>query len=384
MSGLLSGVIIPGPYSDQRETLESLRLNFASLLSIERVGLAEVLLLAICYGFEVFLFGICIRGLWQNASVPRARSIYVLLASLTAILIANTVWFISMVYSFHVVIVEYYVCLFSFLGPITTGTPACLNPNPRTIAMQYIGSGSYAIGNMLADGLLLWRAHAIWRPVLSPKAKWIFISLPCCLIVISVGLNSIGISLTALTSNNNAYLLSSTSASLFTNIVMASLIAIRLWLYRKQIQAAFGKSYGKPYKLISLIIVESASIYVLFSILLLSAAISGNNSLQIWLSLNPPVQNIANMLILYRLSNGKAWKEEYSTMSIDATGALAGEEAPRESAQRSTLLFARPPTSIVSAHSQTHHTVSLAFSIPGEVELGEGVIEKANKHANEA
>ncbi|KAI0069928.1 hypothetical protein K474DRAFT_1713775 [Panus rudis PR-1116 ss-1] len=155
---------------------------------------------------------------------------------------------------------------------------------------------------------------------------------------------------------------------------MATLIAVRLWRYRRQIQSVFGKSYGKPYKMISLIIVESAAIYIVFSVLLLSTAISDHPSLQIWLALNPPIQNIANMLILYRLNNGKAWKEEYSTIAVGATDAQTGDGSRlRESAQRDTLVFARPPTSTTSSHSQ--HPQIVSFSNPREAESDD--IEKA-------
>ncbi|KAI0069931.1 hypothetical protein K474DRAFT_1670585 [Panus rudis PR-1116 ss-1] len=230
-------------------------------------------------------------------------------------------------------------------------------------ALSYINSSSYAIGNMLVDGLLLWRMYVIWRPALSSaRTQWLFILLPSCLIVGYAAVAVLGVIFMVPSDGSSAspiYLLS-ISASLLINVLLSLLIALRLWLYRRQIRAAFGKNYGKPYKLISLIIIESASLYVIFSILLLATMVSGNPSTQIWLYVNPPIQNIANMLIIYRLNNGKAWREEYSSISLEPVDAI--NQQSRGSPRQATLVFATPFT--MNTPSESAHQIPHTLSLP--------------------
>ncbi|KAI0075174.1 hypothetical protein K474DRAFT_1664559 [Panus rudis PR-1116 ss-1] len=281
-----------------------------------------ITLLAIFYGFEIFLLGICIRGLWKNTS--RSRSNYLLLGNLLLIQCLNTIWLAT---SVKVFLVDYIAegallaigaCLGNGSSDLShTITVPGLGRNyvlsDASTVIVTVRSSSFALGNMFADALLFWRSYVIWQPVLSTFTKVLFV-IPGLLVFAPAILT---IYAEATSDPGNKFFISSVTTSLFLNIVLASLITLRLSLYRRRIQRTFGADHGRPYRMIALIVVESASLYVVFSFILLMTVVVGNKTTEIWLYLNAPIQNIANMLIVHRITNGTAWRADtHPTTSI--------------------------------------------------------------------
>ena len=74
------------------------------------------------------------------------------------------------------------------------------------------------------------------------------------------------------------------------NIILTILIAGRIWAHKRYISQALDKEYAKRYTSITAIFIESAAMYSVSGVLLLSTFATGNPTNQLWLAINPSVQ----------------------------------------------------------------------------------------------
>lgn len=78
--------------------------------------------------------------------------------------------------------------------------------------------------------------------------------------------------------------------SLSLNVVLTCLIVSRILMYQRSSRVVLGSDYGKHYTSIWTMFVESAALYTICGILLLTTFGPGNPINQIWLGLAPSVQ----------------------------------------------------------------------------------------------
>ncbi|KAJ7272634.1 hypothetical protein B0H12DRAFT_589661 [Mycena haematopus] len=120
------------------------------------------------------------------------------------------------------------------------------------------------INNMVADCVLLYRCVTIWGP--SPY-KRVVTTVPLLLILSTAGVGLWG-----------TFAVKSATAipfavALFTNFVLFSLTAGRVWSKRRQITVILGAEAGKPYSMTLQILCESSLLYFVNMLAFLIASI---------------------------------------------------------------------------------------------------------------
>ncbi len=108
------------------------------------------------------------------------------------------------------------------------------------------------------------------------------------------------------------------SISLGLNILITIAIVLRLLLFRRRIASVLGTTHGAQYTSVAAMIVESASLYSIFSILLLVPFALGSPVASVFLQVIGQIQGCATLLIVLRVAAGKAWssdtKQTFSSM----------------------------------------------------------------------
>ncbi len=97
------------------------------------------------------------------------------------------------------------------------------------------------------------------------------------------------------------------SISLGLNILITIAIVLRLLLFRRRIASVLGTTHGAQYTSVAAMIVESASLYSIFSILLLVPFALGSPVASVFLQVIGQIQGCATLLIVLRVAAGKAW-----------------------------------------------------------------------------
>jgi hypothetical protein len=114
--------------------------------------------------------------------------------------------------------------------------------------------------------------------------------------------------------------------SMVLNMVVTLLIVLRICVYRRRGQTAFG--YGLSDISFNAIFIESAALYSLVSMLVVVTFSIGHPISQIWLGISPSVQVIANYLIVYRVAQGRALERHSSGGQDNSDVDLQGEKVP--------------------------------------------------------
>ncbi|KAJ3576022.1 hypothetical protein NP233_g713 [Leucocoprinus birnbaumii] len=114
----------------------------------------------------------------------------------------------------------------------------------------------YFVNNLLADALLIYRCYVIW------SYSTAVIVLPCLLFATSFGVGVFYASdlLAMLKSRGYNYMW----LALAFNILLTTLIALRIWWMARQASKALGPTMARRYYSAMVIIIESGAIYSLY------------------------------------------------------------------------------------------------------------------------
>lgn len=176
------------------------------------------------------------------------------------------------------------------------------------------GNAESILISFLADGLLIYRCHVLYD-------TWWLLVIPILALFASL---ACGILLTIQTSHPGPGLFGSDAInfglpyfalSMGLNMLLTIILISRLLYMRYRINKTLGSEYTRLYTTIAVMLFESALPYGLISLVFLILYGSGNIAASLFLPLLVQVECISPMVIILRVTRGKAWSKE--TISPD-------------------------------------------------------------------
>ncbi|KAJ7350669.1 hypothetical protein DFH08DRAFT_935453 [Mycena albidolilacea] len=291
-----------GPTGEDRQTIE-----------YERTFIAGDVITGVGYGIQLTLYISCVHNLWTRKEHTRQRMF--LLGYITLMLLIGSLY----------VAVQARTVQFVYIDNRNyPGGPWTFFLNSQTAAVNVIFYATLFLLTLLSDLFVLWRCWVIWAASGHPKLAWGVIAFPIVLLLFSFVMGTLWVLessqpfLSLYSALPMAYGTSYYTLSLGVNIILTLLIIGRLLVYRRNLLENLTAAHGAHYISLITIIVESAALYSLFALLFLITYAINHPTNQVWLAVASPCQQIANLLIVYRVVDGSAWNQN----SLSTTGAL--------------------------------------------------------------
>ncbi|KAF7362401.1 hypothetical protein MVEN_00587300 [Mycena venus] len=294
-----------GPINEDKFTIE-----------YERNFIAGDVVVGTGYGIQLALYLNCARYLWMQRRHSR-RPMF-LLGYMTTMLLIESLFVAVQARTVQFVYVDnrnYPGKQHFYLFP-----PAKL----RTAAVNVIFYATLFLLTFLSDLFVLWRCWVVWSTSGQHKLALGVIVFPIILVLASFVMGTLWTlqssqpTLSMYSVQPLAYGTSYYAISLSLNIILTLLIIGRLLLYRRSLLKDLPVAYGAHYISLITIVVESAALYTVFAILFLITYALNNPTNQVWLAVGSASQQIANLLIIYRIADGSAWTKD----TLTATAAL--------------------------------------------------------------
>ncbi|KAG9218943.1 hypothetical protein CCMSSC00406_0000943 [Pleurotus cornucopiae] len=282
----------------------------ASTILLEQTFVAGDFICGIGYGIQIVLFFSCAIYLWkQRKSKPQTMF---LLAYIIVLFCVETIFEAVQARTVQVIYID---------NRAYPGGPWQYFLDTQNLAINVIFYATTFVLTFLSDFLVLWRCWVIWTAS-GRLAAYLATAFPALLLLASFVMGTLwtlqssqpGLSLYS--KLPLAYGTSYYAISLSVNIILTILITFRLLLYRHRIKESLPEEHAKHYVSLLTIIIESAALYSLFSILFLITYAVNNPTNQIFLGMASSAQQIAGYLIIYRVAEGRAWKKDTLTQSI--------------------------------------------------------------------
>ncbi|KLO16594.1 hypothetical protein SCHPADRAFT_847980 [Schizopora paradoxa] len=195
------------------------------------------------------------------------------------------------------------------------GGPSAYENDMFAIPVDSLGNVSFTLSQWLCDALIIWRYMLIFKGCNAPI--WIVVTLP---VLLFLGSFVVGILFLLQLSATSPFVSSGInwtipyfSISLAINIFVTIAIVARLLLFRRRIASVLGPNHGSQYTSVAAMIIESAALFSVFSILFLVPFGLNSSVSQIFLQSMGQVQACATILIILRAASGKAWSAETQT-----------------------------------------------------------------------
>ncbi|KAF8553471.1 hypothetical protein OG21DRAFT_1414227 [Imleria badia] len=191
-------------------------------------------------------------------------------------------------------------------------------------AVDVASTSLFVFANWMMESLLVWRCKVVCctgdRPV------WFGVVFPSVLLVAEYVTGALflremlqGRDIPGLETTLH-FATAYASLSLLLNVTVTAIIAVRLLLHRRRMVRQFGAGHGSHYASAVTIVIESASLYTAFLILVIvffAVASSASNILQQAVA---QVEAITSLMIIYRIAQGKGWKYEAGVSTGDWRG----------------------------------------------------------------
>ncbi|KAJ7876050.1 hypothetical protein B0H14DRAFT_2714429 [Mycena olivaceomarginata] len=299
-----------GPADEDRQTVE-----------YERNFIAGDIVCGVGYGLQLALYIGCARYLWTRKEHTWQRMF--LLGYITLMLLIESIF----------VAVEARTVQFVYIDNRNyPGGPWSFFLNSQTAAVNVIFYATLFLLTFLSDLFVLWRCWVIWAASGHPKLAWGVIAFPIVLLLVSFVMGTLWVlqssqpSLSLYSALPMAYGTFYYTLSLGVNIILTLLIIGRLLIYRRNLLENLTAAHGAHYVSLITIIVESAVLYSIFALLFLITYGINHPTNQVWLTVASACQQIANLLIVYRVADGSAWEKN----SLSATAALPSIRFPTQ------------------------------------------------------
>jgi len=185
------------------------------------------------------------------------------------------------------------------------------------IPIDELGNVSFIIANWLMDLLLIWRCTVIYKTC--GVYRWV--------VTVVLGLlftSSFVVGVLYLVHTMD-WTLEFICLTLALNVLGTFFIAARLILYRYRLVGLLGTGHGSHYIQIVAILIESASLYSAFIILLLVPYVLNNPLLEVFVQVLPQAQVVSSLLIILRVVEGRGWTEKTGEQMM--TNAQSGSVA---------------------------------------------------------
>ncbi|KAJ7611616.1 hypothetical protein FB45DRAFT_1065664 [Roridomyces roridus] len=285
-------------------------------IQYERNFIAGDVIAGTGYGIQLVLFFNCARFLWRrrkNGLQPMFLLAYMtsmlLIESLFVAIQARTVQFV-------------YIDNRNYpAGPWQFFLDSQTNP------VNVIFYATLFLLTFLSDLLVLWRCYVIWAASGRKSVAWAAIAFPSIILLASFAMGTLWTlessqpDLSMYSKQPMAYGTAYYALSLGANIILTLLIIGRLVSYRRALLQSLPEDLANHYLSLASVIIESAALYSVFALLFLVTYSINNPTNQVWLGVASDCQQIANLLILYRVAEGSAWSTD--TLATEVTSSMA-------------------------------------------------------------
>ncbi|KAG9308314.1 hypothetical protein JVU11DRAFT_12078 [Chiua virens] len=230
---------------------------------------------------------------------------------------------------------------------------------------------AFVVSNWFADGLMIWRCIVVYR---DSKFHFAVTGFGCLMLLASVVTGSLWVIIISSPAQTGSswmsfsFLFPYISVSLAINIFICILTVLRLLYHRACIAKVLGPAYGTLYASFAAMIIESAAVYSICSLLYLVPYAVNSPLANAFLQILGEAQVIAPLLIIYRVSEGKAWTREMATRGV----ATSASHAMRR-------LSTQPTTTTTSSHPSKVVNVQVSFKGQGERDAAVRFIDEENK-----
>ncbi|KAJ3555156.1 hypothetical protein NP233_g12273 [Leucocoprinus birnbaumii] len=275
-------------------------------LQNDTIWLVSIILCAFGYGIAFTLYCICARNLIsQIRTGSNTRRAKAMLVYITLTTLCGTVYFASETR----VALNGFVRYRAFPGGPWAYTLYAFSSTENLVAIV-----SYFVVNWMADAMLIWRVYILYS---SKKYAWLVTSLPAVLYLASICMSAamihqISIPTQTLWSPSAlpfgfAYFILTATLTILSNFLMT----IRLLVARKHYIDAMGNtSHAKRYLSIVTMLVESSALFAIWSIIFVGLYAVSHPLQNIFFATLVDVAIVAMLLIMFRVSQDRAWKPE--------------------------------------------------------------------------
>ncbi|KAF9030282.1 hypothetical protein BJ165DRAFT_1535735 [Panaeolus papilionaceus] len=275
-------------------------------------------IVSVAYGIVVTLYAICAQSLIQQirTSVRKKQAAYSL-AYISVMVIMGTIYCAC---SARQAQLEY-VNFRNF-----PGGPSAYSLFIFDTPIFIVGDSAYFVASWMNDALLLWRLFVLYR------GTRYCVPVVVGGVIFYLATFSLGLVTLIESSLPNHSFWSAIAVKFATayyailtayTIVITLFMVLRILSVRHNIIKAVGRSdFGGQYLSIVAMIVESSALYTVCGIVFLALYLKNNQVENVFLGTLSQVQIIAPLLIIYRVSQGKAWEQETSTYltTVKTTG----------------------------------------------------------------
>ncbi|KAF7370709.1 hypothetical protein MSAN_00704100 [Mycena sanguinolenta] len=302
----------------------------ASDIQYERNFIAGDVIVGTAYGIQLTLWANCALFLWKRRKHSRLSML--LLIYMTTMLLIESLF----------VAVEARTLQFIYID--NRNYPG----GAMTAAINVIFYATFFLLTFLSDLLVLWRCWVIWAASGQRNLAWAVITFPIILLAASFAMGTLWTlesshpDLSMYSALPQAYGTAYYALSLGSNIILTLLIIGRLVTYRRTLLENFPAELASHYISLATVIIESAALYTIFAVLFLITYALNNPTNQVWLAVASGCQQIANLLIIYRLADGSAWRQDTLSIKTSAIHFSGGSVRPL-STNINSFHIATPP-----------------------------------------
>ncbi|KIK90661.1 hypothetical protein PAXRUDRAFT_831506 [Paxillus rubicundulus Ve08.2h10] len=265
----------------------------------EGTWLYGAIVTGVLYGVVVVLYIMCARSIWGRM---RAHGIgcnknLFFFCYVNFLFILGTVYF-----AFNTWITQ--------LGFINDrnypGGPSIFEENTSSPPLNT----AFVLSNWCADTLMIWRCIVVYRDT---KIHFLVTTIGVLMIIASVATGSLWLVIVSRPAQSGngwmsfSFLFPYISVSLAINIFVSLFTVSRLMYHRARVSRVLGPGHGTIYASFAAMIVESAAVYSISSLLYLIPYAANSPLANSFMQILGESQIIAPLLIIYRVSEGKAW-----------------------------------------------------------------------------
>ncbi|KAH7928341.1 hypothetical protein BV22DRAFT_1044714 [Leucogyrophana mollusca] len=271
-------------------------------LFAEGTWLQGAIVTGVCYGVVVVLFLMCCQSLWRRINsrdIGYKKNMF-FLAYVIFIFALGTIYM-----AFNSQITQ--------LGFINNreypGGPADFESNTSSPPLN----SAFVLSNWCADAMMIWRCIVVYRDSRFSPAVILFGGIMLLASVVSSPAQD------ATGWMSFSFLFPYLSVSLAINVIVSILTAGRLLYHRRRISRVLGPGHGALYTSFAAMIVESAAVYSVVSLLYLIPYAVNSPLANAFMQILGEAQIIAPLLIIYRVAEGKAWSQNHTTQALATT-----------------------------------------------------------------
>ncbi|TFK31039.1 hypothetical protein BDQ12DRAFT_740202 [Crucibulum laeve] len=281
---------------------ESLCLFYSTLV------LQGHVLAGIAYGVVLILFLLCSRLLLDrvNSSKDRTRRSVLLLSYVICMFVLCTIMIASNA--------RYVQQLVRSKCELLASGPVPGRFSLFSVVGGIAGDVCYVLANWGVDGVLIWRCMSMygdstarrWVTTISAIMGILSFVVGSLLIIDALGFRSLVLYVTV-----TFWIHSGTSLAI--NLTITIMIVARLLFYRYRVTSILGSSHGAPFMSVTSMIVESATLVIIFSTsVLILCSLGPSYYVVIPLQALSQMQVVASFWIIFRIAQGKAWSKDNS------------------------------------------------------------------------